>query len=148
MLLVRPMFSFITSGIFTGHFEEHVPHPVHLCSSTNLAFLRNSISKSPAFPVIDSNSQYVSNSMFGCRETSANLGARMQMAQSFVGNVLSSWSILPPMVGLSSMRYTLKPDSASSRDAYIPDIPPPIIATAPTSPTSVTNFDLLDEVNY
>ncbi len=52
------------------------------------------------------------------------------------------------MVGLSSTRYTLKPDSASSRAAYIPDIPPPITATAPTGCTSVTNLNLLDEVDY
>ena len=37
------------------------------------------------------------------------LGEMMQVAQSPVGNVLSSRAMLPPMVGLSSTRYTKKP---------------------------------------
>jgi hypothetical protein len=52
------------------------------------------------------------------------------MEQSIVGNVLSSWAILPPMLGDFSTRYTLIPRLATSKAACIPAMPPPITRTA------------------
>ena len=64
--------------------------------------------------------------IFSCCATSTILGVRIQAAQSSVGKVLSSWAILPPMVGLVSTMSTGKPASAMSSAVWIPAIPPPI----------------------
>ena len=45
-----------------------------------------------------------------CRPTSTSLGLMVHIAQSFVGKVLSSCAMCPPMADLFSTRYTLKPD--------------------------------------
>src|SRR5574341_639991 len=105
-LLMPALYS---SGTFEGHFSVHEPQPVHFVSSTCRAFFITFTLKSPAFPVMDLTSLYESNSMFGCLPVSTSLGERMHMAQSFVGKVLSSWDITPPMLGLDSMRYVAKP---------------------------------------
>ncbi len=70
-------------------------------------------------------------SMLGCRSHSMNLGDSMHMEQSLVGKVLSSWAILPPMVGARSTRKTRKPEVARSRAAWMPLIPPPTTITSP-----------------
>ena len=63
-------------------------------------------------------------------ELCSMFGVPMQAAQSRVGNVLSYWSMWPPMVGALSTRYTLKPALAMSRDACMPAMPPPAKAMA------------------
>jgi hypothetical protein len=60
--------------------------------------------KFPGEPSTDSRSAYVINSMFMCRPTSTSFGEMIHMAQSFVGKVLSSWDITPPMDGDFSSR--------------------------------------------
>src|SRR4030042_1403143 len=70
--------------------------------------------------------------MFGCLPAVTSFGARIHMEQSFVGNVLSSCAMVPPMLVDSSRRYTLKPESARSKDACMPATPPPTTRTAPT----------------
>ena len=50
----------------------------------------------------------------------------MQAAQSSVGNVLSIWVILPPIVGFFSTMSTSKPASAMSKAVCIPAMPPPM----------------------
>ena len=51
----------------------------------------------------------------------------MHMEQSFVGKVLSNLAIIPPMLAVSSTRYTLLPYLAAFNAALIPAIPAPII---------------------
>ena len=58
--------------------------------------------------------------------TSTIFGVTMQEEQSSVGKVLSSWAILPPMVGFDSTISTSNPASAISRAVCIPAMPPPI----------------------
>src|SRR5665811_510912 len=72
-------------------------------------------------------------SMLGCWPASTSLGDRMHMEQSFVGNVLSSIAMMPPIEGPLSIRYALNPDSARSSAACIPPIPPPTTRTEPLS---------------
>ena len=55
----------------------------------------------------------------------------MHMAQSFVGKVLSSCVIVPPMESPRSTMYTLNPASARSSDDWIPALPPPMTSTDP-----------------
>ena len=50
----------------------------------------------------------------------------MHAAQSSVGNVLSIWVILPPMVGFFSTMSTSKPASAMSSAVWMPAMPPPM----------------------
>lgn len=69
--------------------------------------------------------------IFKCRPTSTSLGEIIHMEQSLVGNVLSSSLITPPMAEDFSTRWTKKPESAKSREACIPAIPPPITITDP-----------------
>ena len=64
--------------------------------------------------------------ILGCIEASTIFGVRMQAEQSNVGKVLSSWAILPPILGCFSTISTLYPASAISRAVWIPAIPPPI----------------------
>ena len=42
--------------------------------------------------------------MFWCLPAATSFGAMMHMEQSFVGNVLSSWAMVPPMLALFSTR--------------------------------------------
>jgi hypothetical protein len=67
-------------------------------------FLMSVTSKLPFSPETLSTSVYVRTSMFGCRPTSTSLGERIHIEQSFVGNVLSSWAIWPPIDGSFSTR--------------------------------------------
>ncbi len=60
--------------------------------------------KAPSVPEMPVISASVISSMLTCRPTSTSLGARIHMEQSFVGNVLSSWAITPPMAGDFSTR--------------------------------------------
>ncbi len=53
--------------------------------------------KLPCSPDIFLTSDSVSNSMLMCRPTSTSLGEMTHMAQSLVGNVLSSCDMSPPM---------------------------------------------------
>ena len=53
----------------------------------------------------------------------------MQLEQSTVGKVLSSFAILPPMWLSRSTRSTSRPASAQSRAAWMPATPPPMTST-------------------
>ena len=44
--------------------------------------------------------------IFSCAEASTIFGVRIHAEQSSVGNVLSSWDILPPMLGVFSTMST------------------------------------------
>src|SRR4030042_4017868 len=105
------------SGYTTGQYSTQVVQPVHLSSRIYLGFLVSVTLKFPASPSTRSTSVYVKTSMLGCRPTSTSLGASIQMEQSLVGKVLSSWAIWPPMAGALSTRETLKPAVARSRAA-------------------------------
>src|SRR3990172_159368 len=105
------------SGTLTGQYCAHVVQPVHVSSLMYRGFLVNVTLKSPASPFTVSTSVRVRSSMLGCLWHSRNFGDSMHMEQSFVGKVLSSWAILPPMAGALSARYTLKPVLARSRAA-------------------------------
>src|SRR4030042_1250251 len=96
--------SLYSSVASTGHFLAQSPQPVHFSGSTLLAFLRRTAVKSPSSPLRSTRSVYVRSSTLGCLPAPTSLGARMHMAQSLVGNVLSSWVMTPPMVGSLSMR--------------------------------------------
>ena len=63
-----------------------------------------STEKLPASPLISVISERVSSEMFMCRPTSTSLGEIIHMEQSLVGNVLSSWAMVPPMAGVDSTR--------------------------------------------
>ena len=88
--------------------------------------------KSPASPLIPSISASVIISISLCLPISTSFGAIMHIEQSFVGNVLSSCDIIPPIHGFVSDRYTFIPDPARSRAACIPPIPPPTTSAEPT----------------
>ena len=64
--------------------------------------------------------------IFSFCAASTIFGVRMQAAQSRVGKVLSSWAMLPPMVGFFSTMSTSKPASAMSSAVWMPAIPPPM----------------------
>ena len=64
--------------------------------------------------------------IFSFCAASTIFGVRMQAAQSRVGKVLSSWAILPPMVGCFSTMSTSKPASAMSSAVWMPAMPPPM----------------------
>ena len=69
--------------------------------------------------------------ILGCRLLSTMRGEIMHMAQSPVGNVLSSRAIVPPMDGSSLTMWTSRPLLARSRAACIPPIPEPTTSTEP-----------------
>ena len=71
------------------------------------------------------------------RAQSTSFGETIHIEQSLVGKVLSSWVIIPPMVGDFSTRLTLYPLSARSREAWMPAIPAPITITEPIFPFRV-----------
>src|SRR4030042_6443906 len=96
------------SGYLTGQYSTQVVQPVHLLSTIYLGFLIRVTLKFPASPATLSTSVYVRISILGFRPTSTSLGASIQMEQSLVGKVLSSWAIWPPMAGALSTRETLK----------------------------------------
>ena len=62
--------------------------------------------KLPGSPVRDMSSVLVRSSMLRCRPTSTSLGEIIHMAQSLVGNVLSSCDIIPPIAEDDSTMYT------------------------------------------
>jgi len=88
----------------TGQFSTQLPQPVQ----RSILILRGRFLtftlKFPADPSTDSRSAYVIISIFRCRPTSTSFGEIIHMAQSLVGNVLSSWAITPPMDGDFSTR--------------------------------------------
>src|SRR5512136_1441006 len=131
-LFARPISNSLVTLL--GHFSRHSPQPVHLLSSTYLAFFRTLTLKLPALPSTPTTSAYVITFVFGWLKQSAIFGAKMQIEQSFVGNVLSSWAILPPMLGVFSTMWTIIPLSARSRDACMPATPPPITMTSFANP--------------
>ena len=94
-------------GFLEGHFSWQMPQPVHLSMLTYRAFLRISTVKLPTKPETFSTSEYVWMVMFSWDAASTILGVRIQAEQSRVGNVLSSWDILPPMEGVFSTMSTL-----------------------------------------
>ena len=114
-----------------GHFSSHSLHPVHFSSSIYRAFCFRVTLKFPASPSIFSISARVIISISLCLPISTSFGAIIHIEQSFVGNVLSSCDIVPPIQGFFSTRYTFIPDSARSSAACIPPIPPPRTSTEP-----------------
>ncbi len=93
-----------TGSWTTGQLSTQIPQPVQRSARMLRARLRIRTLRSPGGPSTDSRSAYVINSMFGCRPTSTSLGEMIHMAQSWVGKVLSSWAMAPPMEGLLSSR--------------------------------------------
>jgi hypothetical protein len=73
-----------------GQTFAHSPQLVHLERSTNLGFWLTFAVKFPGSPSRSSSSALVRSSMFRCRPTSTSLGEITHIAQSLVGNVLSS----------------------------------------------------------
>src|SRR3990172_9068222 len=96
--------------------------------------------KLPASPSTPSTSEYMRSFMLGWRPTPTILGLMVHMAQSPVGKVLSRRTMLPPMEGWRSTRYTLKPLSARSRLACIPAIPAPMTRTEPTFSSLISRY--------
>src|SRR4030067_3571848 len=94
-------------GHDTVQTSVHSPQPVHFSGSTNRAFFKILTLKLPGSPSTSFTSEYVSRVMFSRRLTSIIFGDRMQIEQSIVGKVLSSWDILPPMLGVFSTREAL-----------------------------------------
>ena len=60
--------------------------------------------KLPGFPEMPVISAFIRSLMFGCLPAATSFGDSMHIEQSFVGKVLSSWAILPPIVVFSSSR--------------------------------------------
>ena len=65
--------------------------------STHRFFFLTVTVKLPGSPLTFSRSALVIISMFRCRPTPTSLGPMVHMAQSFVGKILSSWTMPPPM---------------------------------------------------
>src|SRR5512137_2459242 len=84
--------------IFLGHLVSHTPHPVHFSGSTYRGCCLTLTLKLPGAPSTAITSESVSTSMFRCRPTSTILGEIIHMEQSPVGKVLSSITMVPPMV--------------------------------------------------
>ena len=72
--------------------------------STNRGCCCSRAVKRPGPPSSPSSSVPVNNSMFRCRPTSTSFGEIIHIAQSLVGNVLSSCDIRPPMADDFSTR--------------------------------------------
>src|SRR3972149_3197696 len=122
----------------TRHFCAHTPHPLHFSSFMYRLLLFISTLKFLGSPDRPSTLALVTRMMFGCLPASTSLGARIHIEQSFVGKVLSSWPITPPMLEDCSTKYTLKPKSATSKAACTPATPPPTTRTAPILPSVIT----------
>ena len=118
-------------GTFLGHFASQSPHPVHFVGSTYRGAILTLTVKSPAWPETDVTSASVWILMLRCRPTSTILGEIMHMAQSPVGKVLSSITMVPPTEVSFWTICTLKPLSARSSAACMPPMPPPTIRTEP-----------------
>ncbi len=134
MLLFLHKFRLNVSKAFTGQARIHSPHPLHFSGSTYLGLLVSVTTKSPGEPVNSVISAFPMISMFGCAPVPTSFGDKIHMAQSFVGKVLSNCGMIPPILGCSSTKYTLNPESARSREAWIPDMPAPSTSTAPFIP--------------
>ena len=87
-----------------GHFWAQLPQPVHFFGSTLSDFCFTVTVKLPASPSTIAISAFVIRSMLWCLPVATSFGAMMHMAQSFVGKVLSSWAIVPPMLGCFSTK--------------------------------------------
>ena len=68
--------------------------------------------------------------MFGWLATSTIFGVMMHCEQSRVGKVSESWAMCPPIDGSRSTSTTWWPQSAMSRAAWIPAMPPPMTSAA------------------
>jgi hypothetical protein len=104
-----PILPSSSSGTLTGHASMQAPQPVHLSGSTYLARVTSRTAKRPFCRFTFFTVVFVRISMFGWLSTSYMRGASMQMEQSLVGKVLSSRAMSPPMLGVSSTRYTETP---------------------------------------
>ena len=101
----------------TGQTLAQSPHPVHLSKLTKRGALVNLTLNFPGSPSTDSTVRSVLISTLGWRPTSTSFGDNIQAEQSFVGKVLSSCAMTPPMLIPFSTRYTFIPELAKSRDA-------------------------------
>src|ERR1019366_4632707 len=121
-----------SDGSVTGHGVVQAPQPVHFDEITKRGCCLIRTVKFPGCPSTCSTSLKVRISMSLCRPISTRRGAMVHMAQSLVGNVLSSCAMTPPMAAPRSDKYTLMPPLARSRAACIPPMPPPPTRAAPT----------------
>ena len=71
----------------SGHSCAHLPHEVHVSTSTYRGIRRRVTLKSPTFPSTDATSVWVYSVMFGWLNTSTIFGVRVHCEQSNVGNV-------------------------------------------------------------
>ena len=101
-LLLRPWSCSL--GTSTGQTVVHSPQLVHLARSMYLGFSLIFAVKFSWSPLSSRRSVLVKSSMFRCRPTSTSFGEITHMVQSFVGNVLSSSAIMPPMAEFFSTR--------------------------------------------
>jgi hypothetical protein len=88
----------------TGQYWVQTPQPVHFSWSMKRGCCRTLTRKSPACPEISWTSALVMILMLGDRPASTSFGARIQIAQSLVGKVLSSPAMMPPMADDLSTR--------------------------------------------
>ena len=96
-----------SSLTFEGHFSAQAPQATHLAGSTYDGLRRTETVKFPGSPLMPVIREWGMISMFKCLPHSTSLGERMHMEQSFVGNVLSSCAMCPPMLehlGIQSLR--------------------------------------------
>jgi len=87
-----------------GQTFSHSPQLVHFAGSMKRGFCRILAVKCPGSPSRSRSSVFVRSSMLRCRPTSTSFGEMIHMAQSLVGNVLSSCDIRPPMADDFSTR--------------------------------------------
>ena len=99
-----PTLPSISSGMLTGQASTHAPHPVHFSSSTYFALFISLTLNFPFTFFTFLTSVFVSISIFSWLSTSNIWGASMQIEQSFVGKVLSSRAIMPPILAVSSTK--------------------------------------------
>src|SRR4030066_2533011 len=125
------VFSSYSLVVSIGHFWAQLPQPVRFFESTRNACCFTVTLKLPASPSTVAISAFVMRPMLWCLPVATSFGAMMHIAQSFVGKVLSSWAIVPPMLACFSTRYTLYPESAMSRADCNPEMPPPTTRTEP-----------------
>src|SRR5208337_973365 len=95
-----------SSGRTTGHTSAQSPQAVQSFSDTYRAFFRILTPKLPTYPLTSITSDRVRSFILGCRPASVIFGPSIQMEQSIVGKVLSSFAIWPPMEGFFSTRTT------------------------------------------
>ena len=126
--------SFQSFGTSTSQASLHLPHAMHFSMSTYLGHCSMIKLYVPALLSASITLALVIISILSCHTSSFNIGFKRHMPHSSAiltgEKTLPIFAIWPPIEGDCSIIVTLIPCFARDNAAFIPAIPPPIIATS------------------